>query len=595
MDVRNWLRPMAAALVLWAHVAFAAADNVPTAERGAQQVLERKVAEYRQVLASFDAAMAAAPDDAAIAVERCRFIGQYTDDEYGEYIDSAPQEFTACQEAVEARWKQVPVAQLFALEQLWGEEAVERGEPLLEQAAKWPPELRRRLLAKVSEAQEEQDNFDRAGELAVQAAQLGENGRVARAVRYLAGRKEFAQAAKLLSAAPPATEMWVARERVEAALELPDQRAALEELKRYAGAEWKLNAAVAARAYLRAGEVAAARRLLDEDKNTSEPLQKMRFDAAMTAGDTKAAVAAVRLTDTEHFAENLQRFMILARRAPSTLLQGPMLLGALVFSAIGLVLALLPALLLVPVHYRGLIRRARGRPAVPLFQAVGLSRAWWAGAVFLAVPSLAAMAAEPDLIPSLLDESVLRGPGAFRAMLWGALAGLVFLLPATRRIGANHLVGDRVALQASLWRVPVAWACLIGTGMLIAWWHGHVGGGGETMQTKAMDALASGGKQAYGPFATLMLVAVLAPIFEELTFRGLLLGGLTRHISFGWANTLQALLFAVAHGDPPRFVFYLAMGLLAGWLVKRTNALGPAIALHALNNALAFSLLMMRH
>ena len=59
MDVRNWLRPMAAALMLWAHVAFAAADNVPTAERGAQQVLERKVAEYRQVLASFDTAMAA--------------------------------------------------------------------------------------------------------------------------------------------------------------------------------------------------------------------------------------------------------------------------------------------------------------------------------------------------------------------------------------------------------------------------------------------------------------------------------------------------------------------------------------------------------
>ncbi|MGQ0800734.1 MAG: CPBP family glutamic-type intramembrane protease [Pseudomarimonas sp.] len=36
--------------------------------------------------------------------------------------------------------------------------------------------------------------------------------------------------------------------------------------------------------------------------------------------------------------------------------------------------------------------------------------------------------------------------------------------------------------------------------------------------------------------------------------------------------------------------FYLAMGLVAGWLVKKFRALGPAIALHVLNNGMAVTL-----
>ena len=52
-------------------------------------------------------------------------------------------------------------------------------------------------------------------------------------------------------------------------------------------------------------------------------------------------------------------------------------------------------------------------------------------------------------------------------------------------------------------------------------------------------------------------------------------------------NAWQALLFAVLHFDAQHFVFYLAIGLLAGWLVRRTRGLGASIALHAANNAVA--------
>jgi len=586
------LRLLAMALALWAHAAVAA-QPAAMSEEGAKRVEASKLAEYRKVLAAYDGALQASPRDASLAVDRCRFIAKYTDDEYGDYVDSAPDEFRACQEALETQWKDAPPAQMFGLEQLWGEAAIERGEELLKGADRWPPEVRRALLAKVSEAQEDEDP-DRAGELAVQAVRLGEASRVPRAVRYLASRRQYAEAGRLLAGAPAATDAWTARQRVEAALELPDRQASLRELKRYHGGEWKIATAAAARAHLRAGDVRTARKLLAADKESGEPLRQLRFDAAITAGDTAAAVATVGFSDFDNFAQNLQRFLKLAARTPASLLQGAMPLGLFVMLGMGVLLALVPGLLLLPVHYRGLVRRSRGRPATPLFDGIGLRRAWWAGAVFLAVPMTVAMVVDPDMIPSLMGGDIPDGAAAFKMMFWGSLAGLLCLLPALREVGARRLLGDRGAWRTAAWRVPAAWACIVATGMAIAFWHGHAGGGGDTLQTKTMDALASGGARSYGALATLLLVAALVPCFEELVFRGLLLGGMTRHIGFGWANALQAAVFAVAHDDPPRLLFYLTMALLCGWLVKRTKALGPAIALHALNNALAFALMIVR-
>ena len=50
---------------------------------------------------------------------------------------------------------------------------------------------------------------------------------------------------------------------------------------------------------------------------------------------------------------------------------------------------------------------------------------------------------------------------------------------------------------------------------------------------------------------------------------------------------MRGLLFASIHGDPPRFLVYLVLGLFCGWLTQRYRSLLPAIALHSLNNTMA--------
>ena len=95
----------------------------------------------------------------------------------------------------------------------------------------------------------------------------------------------------------------------------------------------------------------------------------------------------------------------------------------------------------------------------------------------------------------------------------------------------------------------------------------------------------------------LLIVLLLTPLQaagEEYAFRGYLtqaFGGLTRH---PWvAVAVPSLLFALAHGlgqSWPIFFDRLAFGLVAGTLVIVTGGLEAGIAMHVLNNWLAFGI-----
>lgn len=97
----------------------------------------------------------------------------------------------------------------------------------------------------------------------------------------------------------------------------------------------------------------------------------------------------------------------------------------------------------------------------------------------------------------------------------------------------------------------------------------------------------------------LIVIVLLVPLQaagEEYAFRGYLtqaLGGLFPHprISLAVAVTVPSLLFALAHGaqDAPIFIDRFAFGLSAGILVILTGGLEAGIAMHVLNNWLAFA------
>ncbi|WP_226163213.1 CPBP family intramembrane glutamic endopeptidase, partial [Hymenobacter terricola] len=80
----------------------------------------------------------------------------------------------------------------------------------------------------------------------------------------------------------------------------------------------------------------------------------------------------------------------------------------------------------------------------------------------------------------------------------------------------------------------------------------------------------------------------LAPVFEELLFRGVILQGLLRSQRPWVAIGQSALLFGIMHFNPAQSLNALFIGLLFGWLYYRTRSLWLCIASHCLFNALAF-------
>jgi uncharacterized protein len=90
-----------------------------------------------------------------------------------------------------------------------------------------------------------------------------------------------------------------------------------------------------------------------------------------------------------------------------------------------------------------------------------------------------------------------------------------------------------------------------------------------------------------------ILVIGLAPISEELFFRGFLFGGLRAKLSFWPAALISGLFFGSIHllgGSWEIIVPLAAFGVLLAWLYERTGSLGPPILMHALQNAIAFTI-----
>jgi CAAX protease family protein len=165
---------------------------------------------------------------------------------------------------------------------------------------------------------------------------------------------------------------------------------------------------------------------------------------------------------------------------------------------------------------------------------------------------------------------------ALPAAALAALAGLApapflrLVLPAPRALGLALVVG--------------ALALLVG-GALQALWA-------SALPEPLLRAYDVARLFRRAPWERTLLVAsatVLAPVCEELAFRGHLLSALQLRLRPGAAIGLSALAFAALHLDPVRLPGLLFLGVLYGWLTWRSGSIYPAVLAHAVNNAAAMA------
>ncbi len=88
-------------------------------------------------------------------------------------------------------------------------------------------------------------------------------------------------------------------------------------------------------------------------------------------------------------------------------------------------------------------------------------------------------------------------------------------------------------------------------------------------------------------------VCMLAPLMEEIVFRGAMIRALKNTFASmkngEWiAISISALLFALAHLNPAQIPHAFVVGLLLGWLFVKTGSIVPGVIVHWINNSISY-------
>lgn len=152
--------------------------------------------------------------------------------------------------------------------------------------------------------------------------------------------------------------------------------------------------------------------------------------------------------------------------------------------------------------------------------------------------------------------------------------------------------GARIDLGIILRWSDVGWGVLFGVAGLIAAAFGavittyFVGDFNSTAGEAALALKESSSFAALFVFA--IMIAVGAPVVEELAFRGLLYGSLRKMGKAGlhsiWVILITAVAFALFHLEPTRFLVLFPIGVALGLARWKTQGLGAPMVAHLVNN-----------
>jgi len=84
-----------------------------------------------------------------------------------------------------------------------------------------------------------------------------------------------------------------------------------------------------------------------------------------------------------------------------------------------------------------------------------------------------------------------------------------------------------------------------------------------------------------------IVAVVMAPLAEELYFRGFLFKGFANSWGWGWGALASATIFSLAHMQLTLFFPLFALGFGLAWVYRHTGSLWTSITLHAIFNGVS--------
>lgn len=191
-----------------------------------------------------------------------------------------------------------------------------------------------------------------------------------------------------------------------------------------------------------------------------------------------------------------------------------------------------------------------------------------------------------------LADSMDSGSVLITASAIGSIITLVLFLAMKWCIVSRSYVRSR-----PWW--TLSWTALLAIGIVIplTWMEEQLP---ESWQTNIIaDEMEKMLRSTEGYF----VVCMLAPLMEEVVFRGAIIRALREWFGKRWgtspwlndiskgewtAITVSAALFAAAHMNPAQIPHALLVGMLLGWLFVKTNSIVPSLLVHWINNSASY-------
>ena len=176
------------------------------------------------------------------------------------------------------------------------------------------------------------------------------------------------------------------------------------------------------------------------------------------------------------------------------------------------------------------------------------------------------------------------GAGGVFCGLYVALLGIVWISSATLGVRFVDAVGLR---RAGDWRWYAAALGAATAGWLFtAAFTAALSALGVKIPRDDLTAFRLLPSGALGVAIAVLLLVVVAPIAEEVVYRGVLLSALSDRWGTVAGVAGSAVVFSAVHLSLVGFVPLLVMGALFGWLFVKSRSLPVAILAHATYNAL---------
>lgn len=570
--------------------------------------------EYHAILEEFGRHLESWPDDFVAIVERCRFVTNYSYQE-DVTIASAYEDSENCiAELSEGAFATMPEVRLFLLEQKWGQEGIQEAERLLSESRNWGKSQRAALHARLSELYSGAD-ADKSGRHATVATDLDPSTAAQIAAAGFQIRMGARQKAIELLRTMPREEWneWTLAQAVGLLVDARDAKAAYALVRDLGNVDLESTVRYSlVRALLSSGETIAGNALLEESGGVAGAddaaypnigARRALFEIRRDYGSADEALAAYqKLRDAGWKADPFGWFRLsllgVSVSAPWTWRD---LTGVAVLLAMLATLALLPLLIIAPIHYRSAVKRLKGfvvkepTPASPWT----LSQVWYATASIIVLAALSTYVFSYAEFESLFAPAI--GGATFaapsndnlalgRALLYSGILGLVAVIPLFRQTTLRGLLAPEWSITRAL---------LIGFGLglvfvfvasilkTLTMGSGFAIGVGTTT-VRGMQGI----RESYGSLALVGFACVLTPILEEFVFRGVILRACARHIALWGAIVVQAVIFVVWHEDTGDYPALFLFGLAAAWLALRSGGLLAPMAFHAIVNLVALSVLI---